>query len=203
MIDVAAEFAQDVRGKEEGQSRCLPATLVLHQGVPGLSANSDLAQYARPSLVLTSPPYPGVYVLYHRWKLRGRLETPAPFWIAGCLDGKGLAHYTMESRSHRTLDAYFERLREAYGDIVTLATAGTWIVQVVGFNDVTSQLPAYLEVMEQVGLVEVRFADLATYADGRLWRTVPSRRWWVASSSRRKTAPHTAQEVVLFHRKHR
>ncbi len=34
------------------------------------------------NLILTSPPYPGVHVLYHRWNVRGRRETPAPFWIA-------------------------------------------------------------------------------------------------------------------------
>jgi hypothetical protein len=32
------------------------------------------------SLVLTSPPYPGVHVLYHRWQVDGRRETPAPYW---------------------------------------------------------------------------------------------------------------------------
>lgn len=33
-------------------------------------------------LVLTSPPYPGVHVVYHRWQILGRKETPAPFWLA-------------------------------------------------------------------------------------------------------------------------
>jgi hypothetical protein len=201
MADVAAGYASAVEAAQTGPPSPLSRMLVLHQALPGLSGNPRLSGYPHPSLVLTSPPYPGVYVLYHRWKLRGRLETPAPFWIANCLDGKGLAHYTMDSRSRTTLDSYFEHLHAAYRDIAALAGARTWIVQVVGFNDVAAQLPQYLGVMDAVGLEEVRFAELATAADGRLWRSVPSRRWWVASNSRKDTAPHTAQEVVLFHRR--
>jgi hypothetical protein len=34
-------------------------------------------------LVVTSPPYPGLHILYHRWQVNGRRETPAPYWIAG------------------------------------------------------------------------------------------------------------------------
>lgn len=41
----------------------------------------------RPKLVVTSPPYPGVHVLYHRWQVLGRRETAAPYWIAASNDG--------------------------------------------------------------------------------------------------------------------
>jgi SAM-dependent methyltransferase len=37
-------------------------------------------------LVLTSPPYPGVHVVYHRWQINGRKETPAPFWLVNARD---------------------------------------------------------------------------------------------------------------------
>ena len=202
MVDVASAYAQSVKAAQTGL-REIRDTLVLHQAVPGLASHASLIGYPAPTLVLTSPPYPRVYVLYHRWKLRGRLETPAPFWIADCLDGRGQAHYTMDGRSRQTLDNYFERLRAAYADIAQLAGANTWVVQMVGFNQVDSQLPQYLEIMSAVGLEEVRFEGLATCGDGRLWRAVPSRRWWVTSNSRKSTAPHTAHEVVLIHRKRR
>jgi hypothetical protein len=201
MADVAAEYSRTAKTAETVRPGSLSRTLVLHQSLPGLFGHPRLCGYPSPSLVLTSPPYPGVYVLYHRWKVRGRLETPAPFWIANCLDGKGLAHYTMASRSRTTLDSYFERLQSAYADIAALASPETWIVQVVGFNDVAAQLPRYLAVMDAVGLEEVRFTGLATASDSRLWRNVPSRRWWVASNALKAAAPQTAQEVVLFHRR--
>lgn len=35
-----------------------------------------------PKLVLTSPPYFGVHIRYHRWQVQGRRETPAPYWIS-------------------------------------------------------------------------------------------------------------------------
>jgi hypothetical protein len=200
MADVAGAYASAVRDADPPPGD-VPATLVLHQALPGLARHPRLSNYPQPALVLTSPPYPGVYVLYHRWKLRGRLETPAPFWIADCVDGKGLAYYTMDSRSQQTLDSYFARLRAAFADVAALAGNRTWVVQMVGFNDVVSQLPRYLAVMDAVGLEEVRFENLANASDGRLWRSVPSRRWWVTSNSRKTTAPHTGNEVVLFHRK--
>jgi hypothetical protein len=200
MVDVAEVFGRDVAAADGLAFSPHPRTIVLTQGLPGLADHSLFADHPRPKLIVTSPPYPRVYVLYHRWKLRGRKETPAPFWVADCLDGNGQSHYTMHARSQQTLDAYFSRLRAAYADLAKLTTTQTWVVQMVGFNDVSTQLPRYLDVMESVGLEEVRFSELATAEDGRLWRTVPSRRWWVTSTARSSTAPHTASEVVLVHR---
>lgn len=58
-------------------------------------------------LVVTSPPYPGVHVLYHRWQVDGRRETPAPYWIAGCNDGKGASFYNFGDRRQAAADNYF------------------------------------------------------------------------------------------------
>jgi len=149
---------------------------------------------------VASPPYPGVYVLYHRWKLLGRTETAAPFWISATLDGNGQAHYTMTARSRVTLDEYFNRVSLAFRDLATLADPSAWFVQLIGFNDVEAQLPPYLDSLSAAGLEEVRFPEIATSPDGRLWRQIPSRRWWVTVESRKATAAHTSREVVLFHR---
>lgn len=181
-------------------SNGLPRALVLHQGLPGVSGHPALTRHPGPQLILTSPPYPGVYVNYHRWKLRGRLETPLPYYIAGQLDGHGLAYYTMATRSDRTQRTYFERLRSAYLDIAKMCNSGTWLVQVVGFNDRDDQLPRYLETMKQAGFVEQLIDGLGTDADGRLWRDVPGRRWWARAGDRAEVVHHTAREVVLFNR---
>ncbi len=197
MADIAEVFASQVARADQLAPTGHPRSTVLTQGLPGLADHPQMQKRPKPKLILTSPPYPRVYVLYHRWKLQGRKETPAPFWVADCLDGNGQAHYTLSARSRQSLDTYFARLELAYADIARLADLDTWIVQMVGFNDVAMQLPRYLSVMQSVGLEEVRFDELATASDGRLWRTVPSRRWWVTSVARSDTAPHTASEVVL------
>jgi hypothetical protein len=178
----------------------LPRSLVLHQGLPGVAEHLAIARHPAPRLILTSPPYPGVYVNYHRWKLRGRLETPLPYFIAGQSDGHGLAHYTMAARSDRTQGTYFRRLEAAYSDIAKLCSENTWLVQLVGFNDVDDQLQRYLATMNRAGFSEVVFDHLATGDDGRLWRDVPGRRWWARAGDRSDVVQHTAREVLLIHK---
>jgi hypothetical protein len=178
----------------------LPRALVLQQGLPGMAGRSAISRHPKPRLVLTSPPYPGVYVNYHRWKLRGRLETPLPYFIAGQNDGQGLAYYTMASRSDPTQDTYFALLEGAYADIAKMCSRGTWLVQVVGFNDVDNQLGRYLSTMNRAGFGEITFDQLATDKDGRLWRDVPGRRWWARAGDRSEVVQHTAREVVLIHK---
>jgi hypothetical protein len=193
MLAVAAAFP-------EGLPVCSYRPHVLNQGVPGLARMLGGGATSDPALVLTSPPYPGVYVNYHRWKLQGRREIRAPYWIVDQPDGHGLAHYTMHARAEPTLNTYFDRLQLAFEDIALLCTSRTTVVQLVGFNNPLDQLPRYLSIMSNVGFEEVLFRQLGTAEDGRLWRSVPSRRWWAEAHSRRSVAPHTAQEVVLVHR---
>jgi len=193
MLKVAETFAESLDKTTE-----LP--YVMEKGVPGLADSVSKFTIQKPALVLTSPPYPGVYVNYHRWKLLGRREIRAPYWIANQLDGHGLAHYTMHARAEPTLRTYFDRLRRAFEDIARLVSATTTVVQLVGFNNPPDQLSRYLSTMNDAGFQEVLFPELATADDGRLWRSVPSRRWWTEAQSRRSIAPHTAQEVVLIHR---
>jgi hypothetical protein len=175
-----------------------PRPVVVCQGVPGLA--DAIGETISPRLVLTSPPYPGVYVNYHRWKMLGRREIRAPYWITNNLDGRGLSHYTMAARADRSLATYFERLTAGFRDVARLLDSESVVVQMVGFNDRKVQLARYLAAMESAGLVEVSEDSLATDKDGRLWRAVPGRRWWSAASARRDVARHTAVEVVLFHR---
>lgn len=193
MLAVARSWTRDHGSSHAGLT-------ILDVGLPGLASAFAEVTGDHPRAVVTSPPYPGVYVNYHRWKLRGRREIPAPYWIADRRDGNGLAYYTMGARAEPTLNTYFGRLQQAYADLVSTFDAETTLVQLVGFSDVDRQLPRYLEAMNTIGLEEFTIADLATGTDGRLWRSVPNRRWWTEARSKQGIAEHTSREVVLFHR---
>lgn len=79
----------------EGKKTCV---ICLNRSATGLEKESVFRKIPHPRLILTSPPYPGIHVLYHRWQVDGRREAPAPFWIANRLDGAGLSYYTMGDR---------------------------------------------------------------------------------------------------------
>ena len=93
MIDAAHAFATRVRRHSP-----LPKTLCIHRSAIGVDTDSRVNRIHPLKLILTSPPYPGLHVLYHRWQVKGRRETPAPFWIAGTLDGDGASFYTFGDR---------------------------------------------------------------------------------------------------------
>lgn len=151
---------------------------------------SGLLKASPPKLVVTSPPYPGIHVLYHRWQVRGRRETPAPFWIANCLDGEGSGYYTFcDRRNQRHEDIYFERLLSAYSAVRKVVADGCFVVQLVGFSNKRTQLPRYLKAMKSAGFKEHA---------GRLpfWRAVPNRKWY----TRLESESPPASEVLLIHR---
>lgn len=173
-----------------------PLSIHLNRSVTGAHADATVSAIAPPKLIITSPPYPGIHVLYHRWQVDGRKETPAPYWITGTADGDGSAHYTLGDRRGRGLATYFERLRDAFQSVSAMAGPQTTIVQVVAFSYPDTQLPQYLATMEQCGLVESCPWNIIG-GDGRLWREVPNRRWHAQQNSH---APG-AREVVLVHQK--
>ena len=185
----AADRASDARGRSR--------VILLHRSVEGLENSQQLRGYGAPRLVLTSPPYPGVHVMYHRWQVRGRKETPAPFWIADSLDGNGLSYYTLGDRQYPDLKTYFDAVRRAFTSISKLADSDTLFVQMVAFSEPTWQLPKYLSALQAAGLTELRGTEVANTGDGRVWRTVPHRRWY--ADQRGPCA--ASKEVVLFHRR--
>ncbi|ROZ72082.1 DNA methyltransferase [Ramlibacter sp. WS9] len=169
----------------------------LNRTTNGLETEKIFATGKAPQLVVTSPPYPGVHVLYHRWQVDGRKETPAPFWIANRLDGDGAAYYTMGARNTVQLNTYFANLRASLKSVAALCSRETMVVQVVAFSEPEWQLPRYLSVADDVGLIECILPNVNHASDGRLWRTVPNRKWY--ADQRGDTS--SSQEVVLFHRK--
>jgi hypothetical protein len=172
---------------------------VLNRSAAGLQDEPALRGIRAPRLVVTSPPYPGVHVLYHRWQVDGRKEAPLPFLIANKLDGAGSSYYTMGDRKYPELKTYFDNIRATMSSVAALADSRTVVVQMVAFSEPAWQLPRYLETLEEAGLREVLLSALRRQGDGRLWRSVPNRRWY---NDQRGETP-ASQEVVLIHRKAR
>jgi hypothetical protein len=170
---------------------------VLRRNAAGLEQDPTVAGVPAPRLVVTSPPYPGVHVLYHRWQVDGRKEAPLPFVIANKLDGAGSSYYTMGDRKKRALPTYFANIRATMSSVAALANQDTVFVQMLAFSEASWQLPKYLGAMEDAGLQEVFLPVLKDENDGRLWRKVPGRRWY---SDQRGATPGS-REVVLFHRR--
>ncbi len=154
-------------------------------------------QWGKAKLVVTSPPYPGVHMLYHRWQLLGRRETPAPFLLANCRDGDGIAHYCLGGRHAKGLTSYFDRIEKVFSAVRNQLRSDALVVQMVAFNRPDWQLSAYLAAMNAAGYQEVPVAATGgCVVDGRLWRPVPGRKWYVATRS----GGAAGKEVVLIHR---
>lgn len=168
---------------------------VLNKSIIGIDEEASLKTNA-PRLIVTSPPYPGVHVLYHRWQVDGRKESPAPFFIAKALDGSGETYYTMGGRSKPGLPTYFSQLDAGLRSLAAIADPDTTLVQIVAFAEPEWQLEKYLSVAADAGWEEFRLSELRAEGDGRLWRDVPNRKWH--ANARGKTGG--AREVVLFHR---
>ena len=172
------------------------STHCIHRSAAGLESDADVTGLPKPKLVLTSPPYPGVHVLYHRWQVRGRRETPAPFWLASSTDGHGSAFYTFGDRKHQNLTTYWAGMLSAFESVARIVTPETTVAQVVAFAEPDWQMPEYMSIMERAGFVEVPAPEPVDSGDGRVWREVPNRKWY---ASQRGTI-HASREVVFFHR---
>lgn len=198
MVLSLAEYSQAVRRSITGQGRQgleqLP--ICLHRSAVGIEEEPALHNRDPIRLVLTSPPYPGVHVLYHRWQVQGRRETPAAFWIADTLDGNGASFYTFGDREAYQLESYFRHAAAAFKSIAKVCNPDTWVVQMVAFSDPTWQLPQYISMMDEAGFTEVRLPGIPDTPDGRVWRSVPNRKWYASQLG--STA--SSNEVVLFHR---
>lgn len=186
---VAACRAVGVRKAEVTRRR-----LLLCRDTVGIQDDPRIRELEhRPTLVLTSPPYPGVHVLYHRWQYRGRKETAAPYWIANVPDGHYESYYTGGSRTPTGRRRYFEMITGAFRSVRQVLDPGGLVVQLVGFSDTSAQLPQFLKAMEEAGFEEWTPAE-EEYK--RLGRHVPNRKWYAKLKGRLDAA----SELLLFHR---
>jgi hypothetical protein len=142
----------------EGPAR-MPTPTVIKCNAAELHKSRNIVDAGPPKLVVTSPPYAGVHVLYHRWQVKGRRETAAPYWIANKLDGDGERYYTLGNRHEAELKTYFENLKGAFSSIAQVSGQETIVVQMVAFSEPEWQLRKYLEVMEEAGLTEVSTSE--------------------------------------------
>jgi hypothetical protein len=88
MVRGARELRAAIKANGSGRSKIE----IINRSAAGLEHDKRLRSRRAPKLVLTSPPYPGVHVLYHRWQVDGRKEAPLPFMIANKLDGAGSSY---------------------------------------------------------------------------------------------------------------
>ncbi len=190
MLDAIASLSAQVE-RSGGQ-----ATLLNGNAADLHNAEVFRARRRRVSLVVTSPPYPGVHVLYHRWQVDGRRETPAPYWIAGCNDGQGASFYNFGDRRETAADTYFQTSLATLHAIRRVMRDGGYMVQMVAFNRPEEQLPRYLGNMETAGFKEVSVECEPVTGDRRIWRQVPNRKWHATFIGR----THSSNEVVLIHR---
>jgi hypothetical protein len=144
----------------------------------------------RIALVLTSPPYPGVHMLYHRWQVYGRKETALPYRLLHLQDGRFESHYTFGSRKEPEAQ-YFPLLHEVLISLKRLLAPSTLVAQVVGFSDPDLYLPLFRRVMHTAG-----FEEVTPTIDRVVARVVPHRRWYADLSPTQRTA----HEFLLVHR---
>ncbi len=147
------------------------------------------------SLILTSPPYPGVHVLYHRWQVYGRRETALPYHLLYLNDGFFESHYTFGSRKQPD-KLYFDSFEPVFTSLRRLTTPSTLVAQVVGFADPQLHLPRFRDVMACAGFEEVIDPESP---DSAIARIVPHRRWYAELS----TGQGSGNEFLLIHRPRR
>jgi hypothetical protein len=187
MIEGATELLR--RCRENTRDRLLEP-IVVNGPAENLRLHSMWETASTPKLIVTSPPYAGVHVLYHRWQVQGRRETAAPFWIAGSKDGAGASFYTFGDRHQAGLTTYFETARRCFESLAAICDFETVLVQLVAFSKSEDQLPRYMEVMRSAGWEPARQEPTG------VWRKVPNRKWYACLSN----GSDSSDEVVLIHR---
>jgi len=193
MLKGLAQFVDACRASGIPKNAIVGRRVLVHRSAIGLHEDPRLqALGEQPRLVFTSPPYPSVHVLYHRWQYRGRRETPAPYWIARVPDGYCASHYMGGSRTPTGRKRYFEMIEAAFRSVREVLDPKGLVVQLVGFSDAEYQLERYLAAMAAAGFDEVMIAG----KHDRLNRRVPNRKWY----ARLKGAVDASSEVLLIHR---
>lgn len=158
--------------------------------------------FKKVNLVVSSPPYPGVHILYHRWQIDGSKETAAPFWIVGSPDGQGDSFYTLGGRSKKGIQSYFFQIENIYSNIHSLLAKNAFVFQMVAFSNITEHLPLFNQAMENAGYVPVtvQIAKNSTDEDKYghyVTRRVPLRKWYADL----KGKTDSSLEFLLVHKK--
>lgn len=191
MLNGLLELVEACHDAEIAKNAIGGSRALVYGNAVGLEHYPEIRQFnRRPKLVFTSPPYPSVHVLYHRWQYRGRKETDAPYHIARVPDGFYESYYTGGSRTPTGRERYFAMVAAAFQSVRKVLHPDGIVVQLVGFSDANVQLPRYLEAMNTAG-----FDEWKPSAE-RLGRQVPNRKWY----AKLQGPLDASSEMLLFHR---
>jgi DNA modification methylase len=185
MLEGLAEFERELQryGKNPDLHLLNDSAENIHLHNVFTSAKADCA--------ISSPPYPGIHMLYHRWQVNGRRESPAPYWLADCQDGQGAAFYNFADRREQAIDAYFASSLKTLKSIRRVMNNGAPFIQMIAFSDPVRHLTRYMENMRLAG-----FEDMLPAGYRKIQRQVPGRRWHATI----KGKLNSAREIVLVHR---
>lgn len=166
---------------------------ILHRSTNGLHLEHQIPRRWLPvKLVLTSPPYPGVHVLYHRWQVRGRRETPAPYAVIASADGHAPSYFTLGGRHEAGLERYFRNLRECFSSVTPLMDKRAFLVQLVSVGNQKSLLSRLESSIEKAGFERETLGGLCR--TNGAWRAVPNRKWYAPDGFA------CGRELLLIHR---
>jgi hypothetical protein len=174
----------------------IPNPILLRRSIIGIERDKRIKEYCPPKLVITSPPYPGVHILYHRWQIKGRKETSAPYWIADLQDGHGESFYTFGNRSQQELKDYFSTQYKAFRSIKRILSKDSLVIQLIAFPEPEWQLPKYLQILNDIGFQEVDILNNHSASANRIWRDVPNRKWYAKKNGN----TGSSREVMLVHK---
>ncbi|MFO7846790.1 MAG: DNA methyltransferase [Balneolaceae bacterium] len=197
MINGLDEFVACCSNNDIKKNKITSQRILIHGSIKNAIKEKKFSKFLLKSkLILTSPPYPGVHILYHRWQVRGRRETPAPFLITNQIDGHGESYYTLGSRTSYGLKKYFSELETIFRQIKQFINQDSLIIQLLAFNDPDNQIPSFLDTMKSSGFKEtIPFKQLDQV---RPVREVPNRKWYTNSTANNCSS----QEILFFHKPH-
>jgi len=144
-------------------------------------------------LILTSPPYPGIHISYNKWQLHGRRDTKLPYWIMNSRPPV-LTKFSYRGEWSRNLVDYYRYMTKVYLKLKPYCSHNCYIVKLLSFRNKNREFRLYREAMENAGLEEIK---ILKKGDGRLWRSVPKRRWQVRYSKKKLKSN---KEVLLIYR---
>jgi len=190
ITEVTNEMLVSIRQLSNLRRNSHSRIVLCEQDAESIDANEEVTQSGPADLVVTSPPYPGIHILYHRWQVDGRKESDTPYWLADCSDGDGAAYYNFADRRQTAETRYFEKALRSFSAVRRVMRKGAMLVQLLAFSRPRSQLRRYCRMMEKAGFREVR-----EKGERRTWRPVPGRRWY----ANLKGGLPSSREVVMVH----
>lgn len=149
------EMVAGVEALEKRIGSTVAPPILINDSAARLTDHQPFAGGAKARLAVTSPPYPGIHMLYHRWQVDGRRETAAPYWLAACSDGHGASFYNFAYRSENAADRYFAESLKTLTAIRHVMADDATFVQLIAFSNPKRHLPRYLANMTKAGFAEV------------------------------------------------